>query len=151
MEGDRKRTCNFVSGSVTWGEVADTCKYMAPILTYQSTTITVRKGESLSVTPTTGNQIDSITITPALPAGLAFHAGSGAISGHAHGDASNHAYTVVASNRDARTEVVLQIIVSVAACAGEACGARRSAARRRTRGARAARACRAACAGRRRT
>lgn len=119
MEGDRKRTCNFVSGSVTWGEVADTCKYMAPILTYQSTTITVRKGESLSVTPTTGNQIDSITITPALPAGLAFHAGSGAISGTPTGDASNHAYTVVASNRDARTEVVLQIIVSVAACAGE--------------------------------
>ena len=119
MEGDRKRTCNFVSSSVSWGEVVDTCKYLAPILTYTTTTITVRKGESLSVTPQTGNQIDSITISPALPAGLAFHAGSGAISGTPTGDASNQAYTVVASNRDAKTEVVLQIIVSVAACAAD--------------------------------
>ena len=117
MEGDRKRTCNYVSGAVSWSEVVDTCKYKAPILVYSTTTISVRKGEALvTVTPQTGNQIDSITIAPSLPAGLAFHSGSGAISGTPTGDASNLAYTVTASNRDEQTQVVLQIIVSVAAC-----------------------------------
>lgn len=118
MEGSMTRACRSTSNGATWDEVVDTCKYKAPAIVYPVSTITARKGEPIQmVTPTLNNQIDSITISPQLPAGLAFHSQSGAISGTPTGDASSQAYTVHASNRDASTDVILQITVSVAACA----------------------------------
>ena len=117
MEGSRTRMCISGTSSVYWGEITDTCRYKAPILTYANTQILLRKGEMMqTITPTTGNQIDTITINPTLPQGLTFHPTSGAISGTPTGNASNMAYTVTASNVDGKTEVVLQITVSVAAC-----------------------------------
>ena len=116
-EGSTTRQCTSTVSGPTWQNPVDTCKFKAPILTYASTVIQARKGETIqTVTPTIGNQIDSITINPALPPGLQFHPNSGAISGTPSGDASNLAYTVTAMNADARTEVVLQITISVAAC-----------------------------------
>lgn len=117
MEGSQTRQCLSTSAGVSWADPVSTCKYKAPILVYQDTTITARKGEAIqTVTPTIGNQISSMTIQPTLPSGLAFHSSSGAISGTPSGPASNQAYTVTASNEDAKTEVVLQIIVTVASC-----------------------------------
>lgn len=117
MEGSQTRQCLSTSTGVSWADPVSSCKYKAPILVYRDTTITARKDEPIqTVTPTIGNQITSITIQPTLPSGLAFHSSSGAISGTPLGPASNQAYTVTASNADSKTDVVLQIIVTVASC-----------------------------------
>lgn len=116
-EGSLSRTCVSSGYSVSWGEIVDTCKFKAPILQYPVNTIVARRGEAIeTVTPTTGNQIDSITISPSLPEGLAFHSSSGAISGTPTGEASSTSHVITAQNTDSSTQATLQVTILVVTC-----------------------------------
>ena len=116
-EGSISRACVTSGYNVAWADPVDSCKYKAPILVYPVSTILARRGEAIqTVSPTIGNQIDSMTISPTLPAGLSFHGLSGTISGTPTGEASSRAYVVTAINADAQTTATLQITVTVVAC-----------------------------------
>ena len=116
-EGSISRACVTSGYNVAWADPVDSCKYKAPILVYPVSTILARRGEAIqTVSPTIGNQIDSMTISPTLPEGLSFHGLSGTISGTPTGEASSRAYVVTAINADAQTTATLQITVTVVAC-----------------------------------
>ena len=119
-EGSISRACVSSGYGVSWADPVDSCKFKAPILVYPVSSIVARRGEAIqAVSPTIGNQIDSMTIEPALPVGLSFHGSSGTISGTPTGEASSRAYVVTALNADAQTTASLQITVTVVACPAE--------------------------------
>lgn len=73
--------------------------------------------------PTVVGQVTSYAILPALPSGLSFNSGSGAISGTPSATSAANNYTVTASNAFGQAQVVFNLqVVAATACDGNVVG-----------------------------
>ncbi|NSX06113.1 Kelch repeat-containing protein [Cupriavidus gilardii] len=85
-------------------------------LAYREATVVYTVGEPVVANGPSngGGPIDAYTITPALPAGLAFDTQTGVISGTPTAAAPEAAYTITGSNAAGETTVTLRIAVEAA-------------------------------------
>ena len=89
----------------------------APVIAYSPNTYTLTKGTAMTTaTPTSGGgTVVTWSISPTLPAGLAFSTSTGAISGTPTSISSSTTYTVTATNTGGSATATVTIEVNVAA------------------------------------
>ena len=80
--GNMTREC-LATSPPTWGPVINNCVLLPPTISYPVTNVTLEKNVEMSIIKPTlfGAEIQSIQITPSLPAGLYFQPTTGIISG----------------------------------------------------------------------
>ena len=95
-----------------WAEESNTCSLKAPVVSYeQSSYVFNRKVTIEDIHPITQFIITSFTISPELPAGLSFDSETGIISGtpEVYYPAAN--FTIIASNEEKSSSVMIEITV----------------------------------------
>jgi uncharacterized repeat protein (TIGR01451 family) len=87
---------------------------VAPTISYGSSTLTLEKGTTMTTeTPTVGGgTITSWTVSPSLPAGLAFSTSTGEISGTPSAVTSSATYTITATNTGGDATTTVTIVVN---------------------------------------
>jgi hypothetical protein len=83
----------------------------APNISYSSSTLSLTTGVAMTalVPSNSGGPVSTWSISPALPAGLAFNTTSGRISGTPSADSASASYTVTASNSAGPSTFVLTV------------------------------------------
>ncbi|KAK8797565.1 hypothetical protein WA158_005911 [Blastocystis sp. Blastoise] len=118
--GSQTRLCKMNANGI-WDTVNNQCAVIAPTISYSTNTINaVKKVAITTITPTiTGLELEPLTISPSLPAGLDFNTITGTISGTPTEGKDATQYTISATNPTATATATITITVVVLKCNAE--------------------------------